>query len=292
MQPMTCLERNLGTDFALSCWLYLVSAVIYSVALLVAFSTGDLSYFGYYSVTFLTLFLASLLWDVGCVLFVYVSYPGVTEGILKQVMSEEIDNWSFVQKYFTGNTLLVATWLIVIGFLPYYEGPIYAYLDGEISQNELVVMVTFLVIGTIILFIWLYNTLPAVMRANGEHGSSYIFDAFCCIDICGDNRSFCKRHIGNDFQAAAWIVVIGTFASVPVSAIAIVANPNTMTILFLLCSVIFFLGSVPLVSASYNIRSNHVLRMLHLTSQPSPLVTPLAPEPETHVVQQEDEAKL
>jgi hypothetical protein len=292
MTQMGIIERNFGTDFAVASWLYFVSAILYSAALLYAYLEGyEASDPGFYKWTFLILFLASLFWIVGSAMFIYVSYPDVMDEIFITVMSRDPEKWSFSEKYFTGNTLLVATWMIVLGFLPYYEAPIYGYAGGYIEGGMFALLLICLVIATLILALWVYSTFPTNMRKHEGKGSSYFFDTFCCLDIACDDRAFLRQHLGSDFTAASWFIAAGAFASVPVSIITVAYDPSIIYILFLACSITFFLGSVPLVLSAYNLRSNKFSRFWGLTLQPDAGNTPLTNKEESiHIIAQQGKA--
>ena len=70
---------------------------------------------------------------MAAVLFVTISYPDAYDKFMSDVATADMQKLSFTEKYLTGNTLLIASWLIFIATLPIIVYPCWAMEEGDLT---------------------------------------------------------------------------------------------------------------------------------------------------------------
>ena len=201
------LKTHLGTDILVGSWLFLIFSIEYFAlelifclqAQYVDDETTDMN--DYTSLT------SSIAFVVGSVYFVYFSYPEQM-ATMYDVTPEKVAKMSWVERTFTANEILKATWLFLLAIIPYFVDAIYLTVDypGEFIGYVYMLALAVVVLG---LYVWVMSCMPENMIANEGRGSSIVYDSilskFCC---CCDCCNCCKKHLGTDFLFGLWFFMV------------------------------------------------------------------------------------
>lgn len=102
----------------LSAWLLLISTALFSVVYIYLFvmvtSSGvvtadDRIDYCYY----ISYIVSTLLFLVGSIFILHASYPEEMEKMLKLLMTMDVNNMTFTERYFTGTSILLTTWFFL-----------------------------------------------------------------------------------------------------------------------------------------------------------------------------------
>ena len=133
-EPLSFCKTHFGTDMLVGSYFMLFSALIfyaimaYYVSIIHFLVTPPAVIYNY-----LCYLVTSIIYIVAAVLFVTISYPDAYDKFMNDVASADMEKLSFTEKYLTGNTLLIASWLILIATLPIIVYPCWAMADGDLT---------------------------------------------------------------------------------------------------------------------------------------------------------------
>ncbi|KAJ1460321.1 hypothetical protein M885DRAFT_510158 [Pelagophyceae sp. CCMP2097] len=206
----SCHHRHFGTDALLGSWCLLFASMLYALygaelvteawlstsATAVAYAWGNA--------------LSGLLFTVGAAYFVNLSYPEELERCAHEALSCDVASLSFVEKTFTFNDMLIATWAFECACIP-YVGIAVAYiaagaLDGNVDKLLLGCLMLFASFGLMAcIYVWVLAAMPQYMQHNGGKGSSRFYDELAqpLFGRCCDRAL--RRHVGTDLQAGGWL---------------------------------------------------------------------------------------
>ena len=111
------IQKHFGTDMQVGSWCFLISAVEYFVLAVLMIFVEE-------TVTNWSSLIGSIMFVIGSVYFLYVSYPEVMMEMFK-VTPEDVEKMSWTEKYFTGNHFLKATWFFLLACTPYIYDAVY-----------------------------------------------------------------------------------------------------------------------------------------------------------------------
>ena len=252
-------RAHFGTDMLIGAWLLLLSALIfygvmaYYVSMIHFLVTPPAVIYNY-----LAYLLASIIYIVATVLFLAVSYPDAYDKLMFDVATAEVDKMSCMERYISGNMLLVASWLILFATLPIAVYPCWAMADGDMSYVDGSLYLVFVFFIVVFLAFFTVACFPENLMANGGKGSSMIYDAFCacaCCDTlccCVGGREWLQKHFGSDLLAGLQLIFVGSVLSLALSVYYVAVNYNSVTpYLWLLSSLSFTVGSFLFLYAFY-----------------------------------------
>ena len=113
-------RTHLGTDMLFSTWLMVISSCFYQILSLVyclrnirSTDTDDESDYviSYDAIIFIS---ATTFLFASC-MFLRISYPVNYVELMNKIATVDVEKMSFLERYFTSNSLLVATWSIFFG---------------------------------------------------------------------------------------------------------------------------------------------------------------------------------
>ena len=201
------LKTHLGTDILVGSWFFLIFSIEY-FALELIFSlqaqytddeTTDMN--DYTSLT------SSIAFVIGSVYFVWFSYPEQMASMYN-ITPEKISQMTWMERNFTANEILKATWFFLLAIIPYFVDAIYLTIDYSDSPEgyAYILGLCIVVAG---LYTWVLSCKPENMIANDGRGSSIVYDSFlskfcCCCDCC----NCCARHLGSDFLFGLWFFMV------------------------------------------------------------------------------------
>jgi len=203
-EERTCCQRHFGTDALLGSWFLAAASLLfalYGLALVIeSWNSDDATW-----VTFAWGNLASgVMFMVGSFYFVSVSYPETMDRCAREALTVDVDTLSFVEKHFTFNDMMLATWSFELGCIPYLVVAA-AYLAEGGHRNTVLgaLLLSATLVGMACLYVWVRSAMPHEMQKNGGNGSSEFYEIFI-EPCCGDN-AFLRRHLGTDLQAGGWL---------------------------------------------------------------------------------------
>lgn len=257
---MSFIRRHFGSDILIGTWLLVLGALLY-VIIMIYYLNYSIAYYDdyYYTDDFIVtddgvLLGCSIVFLLATLYFVKSSYPEEMKKFMDDVANVDTTKLTFTQRYFTGNSWLIATWLSAIATLPYFAYPIWAYENGYYSLTYFILYILALTIVFAFIGLWIVAVFPESLQKNNGQGSSYFYDNFlnnnyiCC---CAD-KEFLKRHCGSDFLVGSWVFAIISVISLPPAIIYVCDYPHDiMSYVSLLCVLFFALGSLLFVYATY-----------------------------------------
>ena len=207
---------------------------------------------------YLAYLLASIIYIVAMVLFLTVSYPDAYDKFMYETVNADVNKMTFMERYITGNMLLIASWLIFFATLPIIVYPCWAmaegdlaYLTGSIYLITVFFILVFLIFFTVACF-------PENLKLNGGRGSSMLYDAlfscpccdtFCC---CVGGREWLQTHFGNDLLTSLWLIVFGSVLCLALACYYVAVNPTLLvSYMWLLSSLFFTIGAYLFVYTFY-----------------------------------------
>ena len=242
-------KRHFGTDFLVTAYLFLLSSLAYN-----AYTFNRLA--SARSAQSIANVVSGILFSVGSLYFIKLSYPETTMLMAYRVMAIDPNTMTWVQRFFTANEMLIALWLFTFAFtVPYLVVVIYKFAK-TLNFVGLVLGLLQTVIGTLLIAVLNVSAMPDAMRANNGRGSSFFLDKFWSplLRLKNDEErlSFWVKHVGNDGLAGAWIfAIIGVLGGIAVTPLVIM-NPLSGIAWSLFWSTVpFSIGSVLMVRASY-----------------------------------------
>jgi hypothetical protein len=270
-------KLHLGTDILLSSWCFIISTsffVIIPVHDLIIEDNISVNETFYYT----TYIISSVLSLFGSIAFLSFSYPDAMEAMINEVMNQDLEKMTFLEKYFIGNKLLWMTWFFNLAFVPLLIYYIWAMIVGYLTGVNAVFTVLGVFITCAALFLWVVACFPENLVKNDGLGSTYFVDYMeQCGLFCG-NEQFWRDNMSGDFLAGSWIFFVISLAYFPVTAVFFFEDPTNMdAIMYLIAVILLVIGSGLFVHASYpgNISSDLSWRIMTCTYDGTPrLFTP------------------
>jgi len=202
-EPGFC-ARHFGTDALLGSWCLLVASALYALyaadLVVESWDSDDVP-----RVTFAWgNAVSGLMFTVGAAYFVNLSYPEEMERCAREALTVDLDSLTFVERTFTFNDMLLATWSFELACVPYVVISVTYACDGrDLGLGLLMLFGSIVCMGCI--YVWVLLAMPAHMQQNGGAGSSKFYDSFVhpCFGGCCDRAL--RRHLGTDLQAGGWL---------------------------------------------------------------------------------------
>ncbi len=208
---------------------------------------------------YLAYLLASIIYIVATVLFLTVSYPDAYDKFMYETASADVTKMTFMERYISGNMLLIASWLIFFATLPIIVYPCWAMAEGNLEY--LTGCVYLITVFFILLFLgfFIVACFPENLALNGGRGSSMLYDVlfscpccdtFCC---CFGGKAWLQTHFGNDLLASLWLIVLGSIFCLALAVYYVVVNSKmVVSYMWLLSSLFFTIGSYLFVYTFYH----------------------------------------
>jgi hypothetical protein len=198
------------------------------------------------------LLTSGVLYLLGNIFFLSVSYPDAMESLMVSTMQTDPEKLSFIERYFTGNSLLLMTWFFAVATLPLAVYYFWAAISGEISSGFGAAASIAILISFLSLLFWVIACFPENMIKNEGRGSKYFIEFMERYNLFCGMESFWRNHLTGDFLVGSWILFALTWFALPSSLVFFAMDPSDFdSYMILLSSVFFFLGAALLVHASY-----------------------------------------
>jgi hypothetical protein len=113
-------HTHFGTDMLLSTWLMVISSCFYEILSLLyclrnARSTDTDDESNYAVAYDAIIFVSATTFLFASCMFLHISYPENYRELMEKLATTDISKMSFTERYFTANSLLIATWSIFFG---------------------------------------------------------------------------------------------------------------------------------------------------------------------------------
>lgn len=220
---------HFGTDMLMASWLFIISSLFGTGYIIDVMVTETGVHELYVRLAHWAVFATSVLFLMGCVCFLYVSYPSEMNKMMQDLerIARDPDSLTWTERYFTGTDMIIAVWFFYWAVLPFMVFGIYmivAYPSSYVGYMYLGACVFYFVVMSV----WVIGALPLNMIQNDMQGTSYFYDyvfkpaldngcgwccccLFCCGVQCGDSESFdkvLKPHMGSDLLAGMYIFLL------------------------------------------------------------------------------------
>jgi hypothetical protein len=218
--------RHFGTDALLGSWCLLVASALYALyaadLVVEAWDSEDVP-----KLTFAWgNAVSGLMFTVGAAYFVNLSYPEEMERCAQEALTVDLESLTFVERTFTFNDMLLATWSFELACVPYVVISFTYLFDGHDYALGALCLV-----GSVVcmacLYVWVLSAMPSHMQQNGGNGSSRFYDALVvpCFGGCCDREL--KKHLGTDLQAGGWLFFGPTAVATVGSAVLVLVAPKS-----------------------------------------------------------------
>lgn len=174
-----------------------------------------------------------------------------------EIKNADIGRMTCVERYFNGNSLLVAAWCFTAPTLLYIVLASWAFILGLITQTEVIEYIMVLLVIFTATMVWVYACFPENLVANNKKGTTVVFDTLCCVKR-PTNSFFCfgkeiTTEARSDYVIGVWIIFILTAILFVVSIISLVIDPLTPNAVLFFASIAFiFFGFYVKANTSYS----------------------------------------
>jgi hypothetical protein len=280
-EKLSFWATHFGTDLLCAAWFFLVSSLFYYFVM--AYNVSTLNFMATQNIVicnYLCFLLNSIVYTITAILVITISYPKVYRKILDDALVVDVKKMTVVEQYFTGNILLVASWLLLLGTLPLLIYPIWRFVigDGSVLSGMVYFLTTLLI--NFFLLICVVACFPVNLVKNiSTPGSTIVFDFLadylcCCFESkvysCCGIRFFCASHLGRDYQIALWAVFIMSVFGIVGSILFVYARPIALIRWLLLVSwIAFAAGSYLYAIDTYSEKEDSTICFDFLTCSPT-----------------------
>ena len=252
-QKISFSAVHFGSDLLCAAWALVISSLLYYIATAINISrlqfldTRDILI-----VNDIVLFISSIAYTIAAIMVLTVSYEEPLRKLIRDVSVVDIKMLTFVDLYFTGNVLLVTSWLVFLGTLPLVIFPIWGMTTGYTSVFNGLSYLIFLVFLLVSFYGVVVVTFPENLSKIIHAGSSCYFldylQAHC--SCCGDN-SLLAYYFMSDYIFSLWLVYLAAVAGTVMSIYIVVKHSLLITWLGLFSSFFFAVGSYLYAIDSY-----------------------------------------
>ena len=248
--------RHFGTDALVSSYLFLWSSAAFVVLAQQAFihSLGTDDFIK--QAHMLANVVSAVMFTVGSGYMIKLSYPETMMLMAYRTMTKDPNEMTFLQRYFTANEFLIATWSFSAGwFAPLLIVALYEFFMLREFKQAALDMFT-LIVAVPIMFLSSAPAMPDFMRANNGRGTTYFFDKIW-VPLLRLNRNeerleFFRKHLGSDMLAFVWIIAVAGFlAGVAVTPLVILHPQSSHDWTTFWATMPFTFGSFLLLRSSY-----------------------------------------
>ena len=252
-QKISFSAIHFGSDLLCAAWALVISSLLYYLATAINISklqfldTRDILV-----VNDIILFISSIAYTIAAIMVLTVSYEEPLRKLIRDISIVDIKMLTFVDLYFTGNVLLVTSWLVFLGTFPLIIFPIWGMTIGYTSVFNGVSYLIFLVFLLLTFYGIVVVTFPENLIQIIHAGSSCSFLDFLkehC-SCCGDN-SFLEYYLKSDYIFSLWLVYLAAVVGIAISLYVVVKHSLVITWLGLFSSVFFAIGSYLYALDSY-----------------------------------------
>mmetsp|Transcript_28445 Transcript_28445/g.28765 ORF Transcript_28445/g.28765 Transcript_28445/m.28765 type:complete len:302 (+) Transcript_28445:87-992(+) len=247
------LELHFGNDLLISAWL-----LFFSASIAFGLFSDNLIQSIIDKKSMLRLLYDSLIFASGFVyamagyIFLIASYE---ENIAVPDPSKFklVKDMTCTEKYFTGNNLLIMSWLLFLATIPILSFPIIEFIEHRMIFEVFIFLTSAICFALLNLILWVIACFPESMAHNNGRGSSYVYDCFrmvsmaCC--AASQREGVSDDGFITDFLLVSWVIAIASFLSIPVAIYMIYANVTPAPWLMLISDILFAMGSALFVYA-------------------------------------------
>mmetsp|Transcript_6040 Transcript_6040/g.7423 ORF Transcript_6040/g.7423 Transcript_6040/m.7423 type:complete len:307 (-) Transcript_6040:59-979(-) len=246
---------HFGTDLLIASWCFVGASIIWFVLELEVILDEDKVHRFYVAFSHDCTLACTILFLIGSVYFVYLSYPEEMAKMIYILSHEDATKLSFMERYFTGSDFLIGSWFFVIASAPFLVYGVYATIVDPSSW----VGWTYLVASAIMFFvlgIWVYASFPENMQKNNGAGSTYFYDNYfskCCCGMDAMMEKYCKT----DMLLGLWFFLILTALFMPPVIITCIYYPTYgSSWLDLIMMTLWLVGTALMTYSSYENNMN------------------------------------
>jgi MFS family permease len=255
-------QYQFGNDLLIAGWSYLLSSLIfygimaYTISK-VNFRTSSKLLAANVVINFVVSVvytIASLILLIASLILLIASYELIKEPSNTSLV--DIKKLSTCELYFTGNVLLISSWLFFISTLPLLLYPIWGLSTFYLSAFYGAICLILLVLVLSILMLWVVATFPSSLAKGNGQGNSYFYGFFsmicCCTNSGSSKKSFWNIHAGSDYRVVNWVLLVVAIAGFIGSVYYTVLDvKSVISWLWIFSSIFFVIGAYLYLYASY-----------------------------------------
>lgn len=233
--------------------------------------------------TYISFLISSCLFFVGSMTLLYASTKRNINSLLSDIVIADIQRLTFAQRYFTGNKLLIASWMFILAAMSLYVSPCYAYYLDEINFMEMILFLFLVTSFFLVMLLLMYAVCPQHLQERGGQGSTLFLQTFCCggecCDRCGpaanqiDNynhrnirvkpENWIQYHFGCDLLATGWLFSVYVSITFMISISFLFIFPSSLfSWLTVGAAFLVLIGSFTFIYSAYNLGSTELLDLL------------------------------
>jgi hypothetical protein len=240
-------QYQYGNDLLIAGWSYLLSSLIFYG--IMAYTISRLNFrtsSRLVAANVVINFIVSVVYTVASLILLSASYTLIKEP--SDISLEDTKRLSTCEKYFTGNILLVSSWLFFIATVSLLLYPIWGLSTFYLSAFYGAIYLIILVLVLSFLMLWVVATFPSSMLMENGQGSSYFHDFFsmicCCSPSESNKKSFWNIHAGSDYRVVNWVLLVVAIAGLIGSIYYTVLDvKSVISWLWIFSSIFFVIGA-------------------------------------------------
>ena len=207
-------------------------------------------------VNYIVFLISSIVYTIATIIVLTVSYPSAYNKLIYEISIADPEKMTFTELYFTGNILLVVSWMIFLGTLPMIIYPIWGLAIGYVTLESGLVYLFSIIFTLIVLYLFVVACFPHnLLKAFKSVGTSYCFNgcvSFYRLKSCCVTDGFWEQHLGKDHLVVMWFIFVISVFSVIGSLYYVAIDPTYATAwLWLVSSLTFSVGSYLYAIESY-----------------------------------------
>lgn len=246
---------HFGSDLLCAAWIFVASSILYYIATAINVSHLQfLTTLDIIIVNYIALLVSSVAYTIAAIIVLTVSYDEPLHKLITDVSTVDIEKLNFIELYFTGNVLLVTSWLIFLGTVPLTIYPIWGIITGYtsvISGTLYLIFLVFLLMSlyAVVVVCFPENLLKLIHSASSYHVLNFFRRH--CICCCGED-SILAYYLKTDYIFSLWIVYLTTvFGTIGGLYYVVVRDHFVVTWLGFWSSFLFAVGSYLYAIDSY-----------------------------------------
>ena len=191
---------------------------------------------------------SAILFTAGSVFMIGSAYPEAIEAAHESALASgtvDFEQVPWIERYFTGNDLLLASWFFSVCTLPFLPVGTWLVLNKPwLFEGYLYVAGSILACAA--LGVWVVGAMPENRAANCGQGSTHLYDALFrgpCLNAVAPEE-FWREYFLFDLTNGMWLFAIGSFFGLGYGAGAVALEPRALySWLGMSTSATFFLGA-------------------------------------------------
>ena len=239
---------HLGTDMLQASWWFVISSVCWLLmgCYMVQFENTKTTREAFYHACQLT---SAALFTIGSLFMVWMAHT-MPEELPPPPPDRDWSQVGWLERYVTGNSMLLATWFFAISVSPFIGLGIYIIIIAPTDYMGYLYVLC--AIGAFVaLWVWVLGSMEESMAMDGGLGSTILYDNLL-VPIFGSDSPTLQTYFKRDLINGMWIFFFAAVLIFPYGIYYVIVRPTEAIAYYsLVMCVGFAVGAGQMVYASY-----------------------------------------